>query len=308
MLDAFAADAAASPDDPTPRLVVADWLQDHGDSRAAEALRRLWSPSSPTWARDLGDRLLSGNLLPGDRFFLDPGSILSESTGRTPDPWQRDVLASAAERMLLLCTRQGGKSTVAGALAVQTAILEAPALILVLSPTERQSGELFRDKLMPVYQRLADKPRPVKQTELTLTLENGSRIVALPSNEAGIRGYSSVSLLIADEAARVPDDLYRAVRPMLAVGRGRLLALSTPFGKRGWFYEAWQSVEAWQRVRVTAEDCPRIPKEFLAEERRVLGERWYRQEYLTSFEDTIDAVFSNDDIMAAMDGQAQPLF
>jgi hypothetical protein len=159
-----------------------------------------------------------------------------------------------------------------------------------------------------VYRSIPDAPRPTRQTELTLTLDNGSRIIALPSNEAGIRGYSSVSLLITDEAARVPDDLYRAVRPMLAVGRGRLLALSTPFGKRGWFHEAWQSKEDWQRVRVTADQCPRIPRDFLAEERRVLGERWYRQEYLCSFEDTVGAVFASEDIRAALSGEIQPLF
>jgi hypothetical protein len=47
----------------------------------------------------------------------------------------------------------------------------------------------------------------------------------------------SPGLVIVDEAARVPDDLYRAVRPMLAVSQGRLIALSTPFGQRGWFYD-----------------------------------------------------------------------
>ena len=71
---------------------------------------------------------------------------------------------------------------------------------------------------------------------------------------------------------------------------GRLVALSTPFGKRGWFHDAWHSTEAWQRVRITADQCPRISPEFLAEERRALGERWFRQEFMCSFEDTIDVV------------------
>ena len=34
-----------------------------------------------------------------------------------------------------------------------------------------------------------------------------------------------------------------------AVG-GRLVALSTPFGTRGWWYQAWRSEEAWQRYEV----------------------------------------------------------
>jgi hypothetical protein len=98
------------------------------------------------------------------------------------------------------------------------------------------------------------------------------------------------------------------MRPMLAVSRGRLLALSTPFGKRGWFHDAWHGPGDWERVQVTADQCPRIPANFLAEERRALGERWFRQEYLCSFEDTIDAVFAYADIQAAMSDDVQPLF
>lgn len=110
-----------------------------------------------------------------------------------------------------------------------------------------------------------------------------------------------------DEAARVEDALYRSVRPMLAVSRGRLVCLSTPFGKRGWFFEAWNSSEPWERYRIIADECPRITADFLAEERQALGERWYRQEYLCSFEDTIDAVFSWEDIAASVSPAVKPL-
>jgi hypothetical protein len=78
----------------------------------------------------------------------------------------------------------------------------------------------------------------LRDSSLQLHLDNGSRIIGLPASEGKVRVYSSVALLVIDEASRVGDGLYRAMRPMLAVSRGRLLALSTPFGKRGWFYEA----------------------------------------------------------------------
>ena len=71
------------------------------------------------------------------------------------------------------------------------------------------------------------------QTQLKLA--NGSRILCLPGKEETVRCFSP-SLLIIDEASRVPDDLYRSVRPMLAVSKGRLIALSTYFGQRGWFF------------------------------------------------------------------------
>ena len=145
----------------------------------------------------------------------------------------------------------------------------------------------------------------VCQSALRLELGNGARI-SLPGDEGTVRGFSGVSLLVIDEAGGVADAFYRAVRPMLAVSRGRLLALSTPFGKRGWFHEEWYGSESWECVKITAPDCPRITPAFLAEERRVLGERWYRQEYLCSFEDSVDSVFAYDDIQAALNDREQP--
>jgi hypothetical protein len=112
-----------------------------------------------------------------------------------------------------------------------------PALVLLLSPTLRQSGELFKDKVRRLYNALGRPVRCVQETQLTMELTNGSRIVALPGEEGTIRGYSGVLLLVCDEAARIPDALYFSVRPMLAVSGGLLVALSTPFGRRGWFYE-----------------------------------------------------------------------
>ena len=75
----------------------------------------------------------------------------------------------------------------------------------------------------------------------------------------------------------------RAVRPMLAVSQGRLVALSTPFGQRGWFYDEWHGGGPWKRVRITWRDCPRITPEFIAEEARALGPQWVAQEYECSF-------------------------
>jgi hypothetical protein len=172
------------------------------------------------------------------------------------------------------------------------------SLTLLLSPTLRQSGELFRDKVMRLYEANGRPLKAKQETALQLTLENGSRIVSLPGEESTIRGYSNVALLVVDEAARVSDALYCAVRPMLAVSRGRLIALSTPFGKRGWFYDEWCGDEPWHRVCVNADECPRIPRDFLERERRSLGERYFSQEFFCEFKDMIGAAFSGQDIDA----------
>jgi hypothetical protein len=253
-------------------------------------------------ARRQGDR----NVAFLEKLAQDPLRILTDA-GFQPDPWQEGVLRSDASRLLLLASRQAGKSSVAAALALQTALLRPRSPVLLLSPSQRQSSELFR-KVVDLFGALG-RPMGVRaESALRLELANGSRVVALPGDEKNVRCFSGVAVLIIDEAARVTDALYYAVRPMLAVSQGRLVALSTPFGKRGWFHTEWHGDSNWQRVRTTAEQCPRIPAEFLAEERRALGDRWYEQEYMCNFADCIDAVFSYADIQAALSDEVKPLF
>jgi len=98
------------------------------------------------------------------------------------------------------------------------------------------------------------------------------------------------------------------VRPMLAVSGGGLIAMSTPFGKRGWWHREWTEGAGWKRIEVTAEQCPRITPEFLAEERRTLGHWWFVQEYECQFVQTVDQLFGYDDVMAAISPDVQPIF
>ncbi len=229
---------------------------------------------------------------------LDP-VLLAKQVGLAPDPWQATVLRSTAARLLLNCSRQSGKSTITSVVALHTALYTAGSLVLLLSPSLRQSGELFK-KCIGVYRDLGRPVAPESETALTLTLDNGSRIVSLPGSKDGnIRGYSGVNLLVIDEAAWVAESLYMSVRPMLAVSGGRMLALSTPHGTRGWFYEAWRGVEPWERYEVPAPLCPRISEEFLAEERRNMGEWWYDQEYMCQFSEAETQAFRREDVERA---------
>ena len=238
---------------------------------------------------------------------LDPAH-LAKQAGLEPDAWQMQALRSGSPRMLLNCSRQSGKSTVSAALAVHTALYQAGSLVLLLSPSLRQSQELFR-KALDFYRAAAEPESPEAESALRLELANGSRIVSLPGKETTVRGYSGVRLLIVDEASRVPDELYYSVRPMLAVSGGRLLALSTPFGKRGWWHQEWeQGGDRWERVKITASECPRISPLFLEEERATLGPWWYSQEYECQFRDSVDSVFSYETVMAAITPDVTPLF
>lgn len=208
---------------------------------------------------------------------LSPVALL-QWAGLEPDLWQQQALLSRSSELYILASRQAGKSTVASALALHTAYAQAGTTVLLIAPTLRQSGELA-NKVRTLATRL-ELPLET-ESALRLGLSNGSRVIALPGAQEGIRGYSA-HLVVLDEAAWIPDELYQAARPMLAVTGGRLVAISTPYGMRGWFYRSWAE-ERGERIRITAYDIPRISRDFLEAERRALGDWAFRQEYLAEF-------------------------
>jgi hypothetical protein len=243
-----------------------------------------------------------GQAVPEDRLEF------AAALGVEPDPWQARLLHSTADKVLLNCSRQSGKSTMAALLALHKALIAPGSLVLILAPAERQAKELF-SKVRRFYGGLGHPAAAESYRKLGVHLTNGSRIEALPGTERTIRGFSGVDLLIVDEASRVEDELYFAVRPMLAVSSGRLMMLSTPYGKRGVFYDEWHSrAGEWECYEVPASNCPRITDAFLEEERAALPSWVYRQEYECSFEETEDQVFTTEMVDAAVSADVKPLF
>jgi hypothetical protein len=235
----------------------------------------------------------------------------AKNLGIVPDNWQKEFLRSPSDRILLNCSRQSGKATMSAIVALHRALYHPGSLVLCLAPALRQSQELF-GKLIHFYRELGKPVAPTSEKKLSLDLENSSRIITLPGSEKTIRGFSGAALLIVDEASRVDDALYWAVRPMLAVSGGSLMMLSTPFGKRGVFYDEWVAGgvrdERWERFEVPASQCPRIPAEFLDEERAALPSWVFRQEYECSFEETEDQVFTTEMVERAVSADVTPLF
>jgi hypothetical protein len=242
--------------------------------------------------------------------------------------------------------RQTGKSLTAAAKALLTALTRPKSLSVIISRSQNQAAEVLL-KVKILYNAYADlrrerlrlpawRPTPlgripddsdelgvevigelddfavsVRDNVLRKEFSNGSRIVTMACKGETSVG-STTDLLILDEAARMPDPVYYSVRPTLAIaqskGRGELLCLSTPFGKRGWFWDAWKGCEeaelsgktpAWSRTTIAVEQCPRITAEFLDQEREAMGDHWYEQEYMCRFREAVDAVFRESDISRA---------
>ncbi len=214
----------------------------------------------------------------------DVCSFAEAKLGFRVDSKQRELLEAESRRVILNCTRQWGKSSVTALKAVHAALTTKEATVIVMSPSERQSGEFLR-KVKRFLAKAGLAKLPTDQVnELSVVLPNESRVIALPGVEATMRGFSAVDLLIIDEAARVSQEQYYAAGPMLAVKNGALWLLSTPFGAQGFFWREWvQGGEEWLRVEVKASECERISAAFLESERRRMGADWFRQEYCCEF-------------------------
>jgi hypothetical protein len=218
------------------------------------------------------------------------GAQTMRDCGFDPDPWQERLLRSRSDRILLLCSRQLGKSTATAIMALNQAAYVPDSLVLLVSRSERQSDLLFQ-KVSRFYRQL----RPVeavKELSLSIKLCNGSEIVALPGDGDTIRGYSEPRMVILDEASRIPDGVLAATVPMLVAG-GRLVALSTPRGRSGFFFDLWTGGDPrWQRIEGRASESRRISPEALEEQAATMGPRLFAAEFGNEFLEDWDSVFS----------------
>lgn len=274
---------------------------------------RLLLPSSTPSERDVLRDLVNDPLV---WWTADPAQLMTDS-GMRPDPWQAALLRSSHKRKQLLSSRQVGKSRTVSNVALKQVLLRPDQFVVIVSRSEKQAVEMFREHLLPTWKTLGYPLKVRQPTKGELRLGNGGRILILAHSPDTDVGKSGVHLLIIDEASRVSDEMYAVTSPFLATTDGDLILLSSPNGKIGFFWRAWdEEADVWERTRVTAaymphltpHYCPRISPAFLDKERRSKGERWYRQEYETSFEDAEGAAFSQDAIDAAISVGGVPLF
>lgn len=217
------------------------------------------------------------------------------------DPWQEQILKTEGN-ICLRSGRQVGKSTIISIKAGEFAVKNPKKTILIIASVERQALLLFEKVmhyLLSKHRKMIKKGRD-RPTKHKIMLDNGSVIYSLPTGLSGygIRGYT-VDLLIADEAAFIPEEVWRAVTPMLAVTGGDIILLSTPFGKGGYFYDCFSDPQ-YTKFHVSSEECKRIDKAFLRQERIRMSKIQYAQEYLGEFVDELRQFFPTELIMSCM--------
>lgn len=211
-------------------------------------------------------------------------------------------------RIILNCSRQSGKSTISAILGLHESIYRKPSFGMAIAPSQDQSGELMMkfDEFRQAVELTSEYLDT--DTKLAVKFANGNRFIARPGSAKTSRGKSAVTLLLEDEAAWVDDLLKRSVSPMLAVSGGRYIMMSTPFGKRGHFFETWTKAKGWKKIKIDATQCPRITPEFLQQELDDgMPKQFWLQEYFNEFTDTDSQLFSFDLVDGALTNNVQAL-
>jgi phage FluMu gp28-like protein len=239
-------------------------------------------------------------------------------SGWQPFPYQAQLLRDwMIKTRVVRKSRQIGITTALAKECCFKAFTQPNRLILVISPGDRQSRVLMRK----VQQETVDRnpalsSQVMKKNTSELHLANGSSIISLPNNPDRIRGFSATDI-ICDEAGQFLNDesVLAATTPMLAATNGSWTVVSTPRGKRGFFYDEYRLAVSEQAKRsdVKAYDfypssmCPLITSEFLEQQRSRLNEIQYAEEYEGQFCEQVDTYIAMSTIMGCVDQQLRLL-
>ncbi len=208
------------------------------------------------------------------------------------DPWQIEVLESKKD-ICIISGRQCGKSTVVSILAARTA-LENPNQYILIGAKDLDQGELLFWKIKEYIWQNNPKEIKGRPTLFFMELKNGSKIIvkAVGDTGDGMRGPTA-TMLILDEAAFVPERAWISIEPVISVAKGRTVLLSTPQGKKGFFYRASLDKDFLVKT-ISARDCPRHTKKFLDKKQSELSPVAFATEYLGEFIDDYNRKFTED--------------
>ena len=216
---------------------------------------------------------------------------------KTLDVWQRDALEwlkdPTNKNLCIVSGRQCGKSTIVSIMVAEEAI-NVPNSYIVIGAYVLEQTELIFWKIKAYIEAKYKNQIIGRMTLHFLQLKNGSKIFcrAVGDTGGGMRGPTA-TMIVLDEASLIPDRAWVAIEPMISVSKGRIIVLSTPQGKRGFFYEASIN-EEYKQFRVSARDCPRHTKKFLDKKQSELSPIAFATEYLGEFIDDYNRKFSEE--------------
>jgi len=229
----------------------------------------------------------------------DPTAFFRFVTNETPTKYQEAILKDESKQITIRASRQSGKSEVTAVKVLWTAITNSNSQILLTAPTMRQAS-IIRNKMNAFMLRTPLMQFTINYSQSYIKFKNGSEIYSLPgTNPETVRGFSP-DLLVIDEAAYVKDRVYSALEPSMAQTNGSTMLISSPYGKKGRFYDSHTKLDYYSKYHIPWSDCPFISREYIEKERQSKTEMEFKQEYEAEFLDNSDALISLDLIKEAV--------
>lgn len=219
-----------------------------------------------------------------------PADFAEKILGMKPFPYQAKLLEDASKRIVACMGRQTGKTTIIALKAIYFADTNRDVIVLITSPSLRQSMIMFDRIASFVFSAAYLRNRVVRATGTLIQFENGSRIIALPCSEHMLRGYTA-NMVILDEASWIPEQVITQILfPMLSTTDGYAIFLSTPWDKNHFFYRAFVN-PAYSVHRVKSNECPLVKPEFLEEMQQNMTHEAYLMEYEAEFVEALNSYF-----------------
>lgn len=243
----------------------------------------------------------------------DPEEFSRVLTGQELWPWQAEVARSPARYRCLLAGRRAGKSRLLADLATWTAYRQPGASVVLISAGETASLRVLADVAALCRSPLL-AGSVADELKATVRLSNGSTITSFPASMRQIRGVSA-DLLIIDEAAFVPRDIWTSALPTIADrvrAGGKVILASTPWPvSDSWFKEFWErgkngdpNVASWH---LPSSVNPNIGDAELADMQAAMSADEYAREIEARWTSEQGSYFSPEEIeLAVADYQMMP--
>jgi len=199
---------------------------------------------------------------------------------------------SEARWRILNCGRRWGKTECAIAEGLKLSFKKPEQRGWIVAPTYPLSQEDWRTLLKITPIKLV-RGEPLK-AERKFVFINGSEIeLKSADNEGGLRG-AGLDFCILDEASRIKEDSWNALRPSLSDKQGKGIFISTPKGKN-WFYRLYlkgkDELDKYESWHFPANTNPYFPEEEWIEAKESYPSDWFSQEYEANFLEDVAAVF-----------------
>ena len=178
--------------------------------------------------------------------------LVKKCTGRTVLP------TGGFDVALFLVGRRSGKSKISAVIGAFEAAMSGREKLLskgemgvvaIISPTRKQS-RIVKNYLRAIFAQTSLLKNEIEsETAEGFLLSNGVQIEILVGDYRAIRGYTLLCAVVdeiaffglSDESKVKSDsELIRAISPSLATVQGKLIAIGSPYARKGWSYSQYK--------------------------------------------------------------------